>query len=124
MRNFDLVIIGGGAAGFAAATKANDLGLSVVVINDGLPIGGTCVNVGCVPSKHLLHLAELAHRPRHPGWPAVGAGGSRRSTSRRRFAAPRRSSRRSAARTTSTSSTRSTAQSMWRRGRASSRRPK
>ena len=73
MRNFDLVIIGGGAAGFAAATKANDLGLSVVVINDGLPIGGTCVNAGCVPSKHLLHLAELAHRPRHPGWPAVGA---------------------------------------------------
>ena len=73
MREFDLVIIGGGAGGFAAATKANDLGFSAVVINDGLPIGGTCVNVGCVPSKHLLHLAELAHRPKHPGWPAVGA---------------------------------------------------
>lgn len=69
----DLVIVGGGAAGFAAATKANDLGMSAVVINDGLPIGGTCVNVGCVPSKHLLHIAELAHRPQHPGWPAVGA---------------------------------------------------
>ncbi|TAK73787.1 MAG: mercury(II) reductase [Dehalococcoidia bacterium] len=73
MPDYDLAVIGGGAAGFAAATKANDLGKSVVLINDGLPIGGTCVNVGCVPSKHLLHLAELAHRPQHPGWPAVGA---------------------------------------------------
>ncbi len=73
MGDFDLVIIGGGASGFAAATKANDLGMSAVIINDGLPIGGTCVNVGCVPSKHLLHLAELAHRPQHPGWPAIGA---------------------------------------------------
>ena len=73
MPDFDLVIIGGGAAGFAAATKANDVGMSSVIINDGLPIGGTCVNVGCVPSKHLLHLAELAHRPQHPGWPAIGA---------------------------------------------------
>ena len=73
MPDFDLVIIGGGAGGFAAATKANDLGMSAVIINDGLPIGGTCVNVGCVPSKHLLHLAELAHRPQHPGWPAIGA---------------------------------------------------
>ncbi|MGH2500479.1 MAG: mercury(II) reductase [Candidatus Limnocylindria bacterium] len=73
MPEFDLVILGGGAAAFAAATKANDLGHSAVVINDGLPIGGTCVNVGCVPSKHLLHLAELVHRPQHPGWPAVEA---------------------------------------------------
>ncbi|MGH2603731.1 MAG: FAD-dependent oxidoreductase, partial [Dehalococcoidia bacterium] len=71
MRDFDLVVIGGGAAAFAAATKANDLGRSAVLINDGLPIGGTCVNVGCVPSKHLLHLAELVHRPRQPAWPAV-----------------------------------------------------
>lgn len=73
MPDVDLAIIGGGAAAFAAATKANDLGRSAAIINDGLPIGGTCVNVGCVPSKHLLHLAELAQRPRHPGWPAVGA---------------------------------------------------
>ena len=72
MPEYDLVIIGGGAAGFAAATKANDLGRSAVIINDGLPIGGTCVNVGCVPSKHLLHLAELVRRPQHPGWPSIG----------------------------------------------------
>lgn len=50
----DLAIIGGGGAGFAAAAKANDLGLQTVLINKGLPAGGTCVNVGCVPSKFLL----------------------------------------------------------------------
>lgn len=55
---YDLIIIGGGAAAFAAATKANDLGASALMINKGLPLGGTCVNVGCVPSKHLLAIAD------------------------------------------------------------------
>ena len=41
--SYDLVIVGGGAAAFSAATKANDLGKTVIMINDGLPIGGTCV---------------------------------------------------------------------------------
>lgn len=58
MTAYDLVIIGGGAAAFAAATKANDLGASALMINAGLPLGGTCVNVGCIPSKHLLGVAE------------------------------------------------------------------
>jgi mercuric reductase len=62
---FDLVIIGGGAAAFAAATKANDLGASALMINSGLPIGGTCVNVGCIPSKNLLTVGdELYYGPR------------------------------------------------------------
>lgn len=55
---YDLIIVGGGAAAFAAATKANDLGASALMINKGLPLGGTCVNVGCVPSKHLLAIAD------------------------------------------------------------------
>ena len=46
MAKYDLVIVGGGAAAFAAATKANDLGKTALMINSGLPIGGTCVNVG------------------------------------------------------------------------------
>ena len=54
MASHDLVIIGGGAAAFAAATKANDLGKTALIINSGLPIGGTCVNVGCIPSENLL----------------------------------------------------------------------
>jgi mercuric reductase len=57
MKKYDLIIIGGGAAGFASATKADDLGARALIVNTGLPIGGTCVNVGCVPSKVLLEMA-------------------------------------------------------------------
>ncbi|WP_181692654.1 mercury(II) reductase [Natronomonas sp. LN261] len=56
--DYDLVIIGGGAAAFAAITEASRRDLSSAMVNTGLPIGGTCVNVGCVPSKHLLAVAE------------------------------------------------------------------
>lgn len=61
-----LAIIGGGSAAFAAALKAADLGARAVIINDGLPMGGTCVNVGCVPSKTLIRAAEALHRAAHP----------------------------------------------------------
>lgn len=65
MERYDLIIIGGGAAAFAAATKAFDLGKRALMINSGLPLGGTCVNVGCVPSKHLLTVGdELYYGPR------------------------------------------------------------
>lgn len=60
-----LVILGGGSAAFSAATKASELGAKVTIINDGLPIGGTCVNVGCVPSKTLIRAAEVQHRALH-----------------------------------------------------------
>ena len=70
----DFLILGGGAAAFSAATRANDLGVETVVINAGLPIGGTCVNVGCVPSKHLLASAAAAHGARRPGMPGVSTG--------------------------------------------------
>lgn len=67
MSDYDLIIIGGGAGAFSAATKATDLGLRSVMINDGLPLGGTCVNVGCVPSKHLLAVGdEYYYPPRTP----------------------------------------------------------
>ena len=71
--DYDLVIIGSGAAGFAAATQAVELGVRTAMVNAGLPLGGTCVNVGCVPSKHLLALAEAHHRAQHPPFPALGA---------------------------------------------------
>jgi mercuric reductase len=54
MKTFDLAIIGGGGAAFAASAKANELGIRTVMINKGVPMGGTCVNVGCVLSKFLL----------------------------------------------------------------------
>jgi len=62
-RSYDLVILGGGAAAFAAITEASGRGLSTAIVNTGLPIGGTCVNVGCVPSKHLLAVGESAAAP-------------------------------------------------------------
>jgi len=71
---YDLIIIGGGAAAFAAATKASDVGAKTVMINSGLPLGGTCVNVGCVPSKVLLEIASEFYSPQHPRFRAVSMG--------------------------------------------------
>lgn len=71
MTAYDLVIIGGGAAAFAAATKANDLGATALMVNTGLPLGGTCVNVGCVPSKHLLAIAEALTATRRSAFDSV-----------------------------------------------------
>ena len=65
MKEYPLVIIGGGAAAFAAATKANDLNQKAIIINAGLPIGGTCVNVGCVPSKVLLEIGAQLYYPQN-----------------------------------------------------------
>jgi mercuric reductase len=60
-KQHELLIVGGGAAAFAAATRAADLGTRVTMINAGLPLGGTCVNVGCVPSKFLLENLKHFH---------------------------------------------------------------
>lgn len=61
MKTFELIIVGGGAGGFAAAIRANELKAKTALINAGLPWGGTCVNVGCVPSKRLLWAGEVMH---------------------------------------------------------------
>ncbi len=61
-----LLIVGGGGAAFSAALKASSLGARATIINDGLPMGGTCVNVGCVPSKTLLRAGEALHRAQRP----------------------------------------------------------
>lgn len=73
---FDLVIIGGGGAAFAAATKAADLGKRALMVNSGLPLGGTCVNVGCMPSKHLLTVGDEFYYPQHPRFRALAVGDS------------------------------------------------
>ncbi len=63
MNKYDLIIIGGGAAAFAAANTANSLKKRTLMINDKkiLPLGGTCVNVGCIPSKIMLHQGAMAY---------------------------------------------------------------
>lgn len=60
---FDLAVIGAGSAGFSAAIRAAELGARVALIGHGT-IGGTCVNVGCVPSKTLIRAAETLHQAR------------------------------------------------------------
>jgi len=69
--SYDLVILGGGAAAFAAITEASRRGLTTAMVNTGLPLGGTCVNVGCVPSKHLLAVGESTQAPRENPFDAV-----------------------------------------------------
>lgn len=59
-KDFDIIIIGGGSAGFAAAIKASQFNKKVAVVESGV-IGGTCLNVGCVPTKNLLRAAEIYH---------------------------------------------------------------
>ncbi len=71
MHEYDLIIIGGGAGAFASAIKADELNAKTLLINAGLPLGGTCVNVGCVPSKTLLWAGEVMHQIKHHGIPGI-----------------------------------------------------
>jgi dihydrolipoamide dehydrogenase len=61
--NFDVVILGAGSGGYACALRASQLGLSVALVEKG-KIGGTCLHVGCIPTKALLHAAEVADSAR------------------------------------------------------------
>jgi len=63
--HYNLIIVGGGSAAFAAAIKAEELGMKTLMVNAGLPIGGTCVNVGCLPSKYLIRAGEQIYRASH-----------------------------------------------------------
>ncbi len=59
MANADLVILGAGSGGYACALRASELGMSVILIDKG-KLGGTCLHNGCIPTKALLHAAEVA----------------------------------------------------------------
>ena len=60
---FDVVILGGGSGGYACAFRAAELGLKVALVEKG-KLGGTCLHVGCIPTKALLHAAEVADTAR------------------------------------------------------------
>ena len=55
----ELVVLGGGPGGYTAAFRAADLGKKVTIVESGPVLGGVCLNVGCIPSKTLLHLSEI-----------------------------------------------------------------
>jgi dihydrolipoamide dehydrogenase len=60
----DLVVIGSGPGGYSAAFRAADLGLNVVLVERDKTLGGVCLNVGCIPSKALLHAAKVVSEVR------------------------------------------------------------
>ena len=60
--NFDLVVIGGGPGGYVCAIRAAQLGLKTACVESRGTLGGTCLNVGCIPSKSLLNLSENYHK--------------------------------------------------------------
>tara|TARA_B100000242_G_scaffold198320_1_gene143402 strand:- start:646 stop:2046 length:1401 start_codon:yes stop_codon:yes gene_type:complete len=62
MNNFDLVVIGGGPGGYVCAIRAAQLGLKTACVEYRGTLGGTCLNVGCIPSKSLLNLSENFHK--------------------------------------------------------------
>ena len=57
--NFDVIVIGGGPGGYVCAIRAAQLGLKTACIESRGTLGGTCLNVGCIPSKSLLNLSEM-----------------------------------------------------------------
>ncbi|RBC04311.1 dihydrolipoyl dehydrogenase [Pseudomonas sp. MWU12-2115] len=62
--NITLLIIGGGPGGYVTAIRAGQLGISTILV-EGQSLGGTCLNIGCIPSKALIHVAEQFHQTRH-----------------------------------------------------------
>lgn len=67
MDSHDLVIIGSGPGGYVCAIRAAQLGLKTALVEKDEHLGGTCLNVGCIPSKALLHSTELFHQAAHGG---------------------------------------------------------
>ncbi len=71
---FDLVVIGSGPGGYVCAIRAAQLGLKVAVVEKRSSFGGTCLNIGCIPSKALLHVSERFAEAAH-GFAAMGISG-------------------------------------------------
>jgi dihydrolipoyl dehydrogenase len=65
MSNYDLVVIGTGPGGYVCAIKAAQLGLKTAVVEKRSTLGGTCLNIGCIPSKALLHASEMFEEAEH-----------------------------------------------------------
>jgi dihydrolipoamide dehydrogenase len=76
MPTYDLIVIGTGPGGYVCAIRAAQLGMKVGVVEKRVTHGGTCLNVGCIPSKALLHASELFEEAGH-GFETMGIGVSK-----------------------------------------------
>lgn len=65
MANYDVIIIGAGPGGYVAAIRCAQLGLKTACVEGRDTLGGTCLNVGCIPSKALLHASHMLHEAEH-----------------------------------------------------------
>src|SRR5215813_2926391 len=72
---YDLIVIGTGPGGYVCAIRAAQLGLKTAVVEKRATFGGTCLNIGCIPSKALLHASELFEEVGHTfGKMGIGVG--------------------------------------------------
>ena len=74
MANYDLIVLGAGPGGYVCAIRAAQLGLKVACVEGRETLGGTCLNVGCIPSKALLHATHMLHEATH-NFAAMGLTG-------------------------------------------------
>ena len=62
---YDVIIVGGGPGGYVAAIKSGQLGLKTAIVESRGSLGGTCLNVGCIPSKAMLNTSHMYHQAKH-----------------------------------------------------------
>ena len=58
---YDVIVIGSGPGGYVCAIKCAQLGLKTAIVEKRATLGGTCLNIGCIPSKAMLHASEMFH---------------------------------------------------------------
>ena len=76
--SYDVVVIGAGPGGYVSAIRAAQLGLKTAIVEKRETLGGTCLNVGCIPSKALLHASEVFAEAQH-GFESLGVSVSKPS---------------------------------------------
>ena len=74
---YDVVIIGAGPGGYVAAIRAAQLGLRTACVESRGSLGGTCLNIGCIPSKALLQSSEKFAEASRKRWPSTGSKSAR-----------------------------------------------
>ena len=71
----DVLVLGAGPGGYVAAIRAGQLGLKTVLVEKDPSLGGTCLNVGCIPSKTLLHVSEQYYLGNHSSFSGISFDG-------------------------------------------------